>query len=263
MSELFDVTFADEQVARIQKALPELWTSLLSQNEVNGSFICSANPWLQYVFGNWTKEWFKQKIQELDINGLYYRKTGEKEEVPERVKNAARRLYEADYHDELEALAAYKKQLERLHPHAFRQQPSLPSSFPITDMFNHNIKLEECIDKFLEEYAETSAPETSEKLQLYVQGYKAAGALLKSIPNSSLDVYCTEKKTMVNTEHKKEIDALMEQHRISLNLPTASEYVDSLNLRTLKMSTYRLSLDRQPPTEEGWSAIQKLFDSCF
>lgn len=215
-------------------------------------------PWFLFVFGNFSKECAKQAIQLLDVEHTF-NKISEGLGVPNNVKKAAERLYEEEYKDELLELGCYKNSLKVMHPGWWRLQPSLPSSEPIVEAF---LRSSECVrgmlcalqDEQVEEHGDTFFT-----LESAVQTYKASNELLKSISNKSLDEYCVDSRSMLNIEHKKEYQELVAVKMKELGLPTSSDYVNGLNLRTKKVLTYRISLSRQPATELGHETLEKLF----
>ncbi len=178
-------------------------------------------PYLSYVITNFAKDFFKRKIALTDVSGVFYRKT-----VVKGVEKEAVDAELSRFATELEELEARKLQWRVDNPDYYRQQVCLPSSeglrIYIPNVEDLHFDLDDCI-----------------------QGYKNANSMCASF-GSSLDRYCTEKRPMLNLEHKPEYDAFVESQREALGIPTRTEL--EAELPKTDVVKARLCLDRTKAT---------------
>lgn len=173
----------------------------------------------EYLLGNWAVEFFKDKIQKLDVENIYNRKSETLGMDPKDVK--AFKL-SPEYCDKEAQWKILMKEWQMDHQNYYRTQPCLPSS-PLLDNFT------------------LSYPDIS--LEEAIQGYKAAKELLKSISNESLNPYCVEMRPMLNAEHREEYQKYSNMIKKKIGMPTDEE-INSM-LPEKKCIKYRLSLNRQ------------------
>ena len=166
--------------------------------------------YFDYIIANSAKSFFKEKLEEIDVENKYVKANYILDINKEKLDS----IKESDVNYK-EAVSNVENDLKiwRENNRSFyRMQPSLPSSkifnvcIPILDLKNVT-------------------------LDGFVQAYKAAGEMLKTIPNSSLDIYCTELKPMLNQEHKGAYEKVKEDLRKLYKVPSDEDLISSYNLQ--------------------------------
>lgn len=133
------------------------------------------------------------------------------------------RIERAKFDIPREQAEAELSEWKKAHWDFYRMQTCLPSSSWIDSIFPDISGL------------------TLEQLAL---GYKRAGEVLKGIPNSALDIYCTEIRPMLNAEHRDEWQAAKEAVYKNYGVPTDDQLKNSL--RKEEIPTSRIKMNRQP-----------------
>ena len=212
----------------------------------NGLTLCENNAdhnpniLTTYILANYAADWFLERIKELDKDHQYNRISGEVEVLSDEALKIAEKLYDIVIHDGYpgynEALENKRKELKELHPEWWRTQPSLPNMMSLYKMINIS---------YFDNYKNTITIEEA------IQGYKAAKDILKEINNDDLTPFCTETKTMLNYEFKKEYDEEINKVKEFYHIPDKKEWIENLNLPKIKKTKTRMSLDRQPCSDIG------------
>ena len=210
-------------------------------------------PYFNYVFANAAKEYFKNKIDQYDKEGTFMRRT-EVEGIRTEVIDKAKALYRAIFKNQLEKIDAEKENWKKEHADYYRQQTCLPSSSYVQTIIDEiNNELDSRLKKF-------ESDDINDLLDFAIQGYKAANEMLKNIPNSDLDKYCTEIRPMLNIEHKEDWTNFTASLPEKYGIPTEEEYIESIHLPVETIVKKRLSLNRKPC--ENGTAFGLYFDVC-
>ena len=176
--------------------------------------------YFKYIAASYAKDFFKNKIQELDQDNTYMR-VREVEDVDPETFEKAKEDYKINFAKLIVLANAEIHKWQEDHNSYYRMQPSLPSSSKYAYLFDLDL------DVTLEEA---------------IQGYKSANEALKSIDNSQLDKYCTELKPMLNYEHRDEYEKFKKEIYTKYGLLSDSEIKETL--KKVKIFKTRLSLDR-------------------
>lgn len=178
------------------------------------------NAYFTYLLANAAKEFFKQKIIDLDKSNTFNRVRVENTFDPDDFE-----AEKAKYKRELSVINAELEVWRSNHPKYYRMQTCLPNS----STFNLEIPTNRLFDSLTLDDA--------------IQGYKAANEVLKNIPNSDLDIFCTEIKPMLLPEFRYKYQEEVVRLRRLYNVPTDDEIRASLPIKAV--NKYRLSLNRQ------------------
>lgn len=191
--------------------------------------INQTNPYALYVVSNWAHDLFKDLLKEKDLKNEYFRLSYVEGADPEEVKKYTEE-YNSVYESLLQELEEHKHTWQQEHMEYYRIQACLPSS---------------------QQYLQSIEPHWEElkgdlaDINLIMNAYKAANESLKSVPNSSLDIFCVENRPMLNIEHKPKYEEFVNWMMKSMQLPTLQEYLEQKNIKTVQVKKTRLSLNRQ------------------
>lgn len=182
--------------------------------------------YLQYISANFAKNYFKSKIEELDVTNIYV-SSKEILGISETDFEEAKEKYDDKKKLMDEKLKTWKEE----HIEYYRVQTCLPTSseysicIPDISLINDSLEHE---------------------ITLYdaVQGYKCANAILKLIKNSDLDKYCIDNKLMINKEHSEEYKKIKQQYKEQFNIPSDEEIKSTLTEKLITKT--RLCLNRLP-----------------
>ena len=192
--------------------------------------------YFKYIIANFAKEFFKAQIEELDINNEYIKKSEVQDFDPAEIKA----FKESEvYQCKMQMVESELKIWREEHREYYRMQLSLESS-SVYSKYCENVKLYDLID--LAEYLDPII-----KLNIAIQGYKAANEILKSISNEDLTPYCTELKPMLNYEYKPEYNKINNQLKTKYEVPSDEEIKSTLSIKTIIKK--RLSLNREKSTD--------------